>query len=1254
MPTDHQPSLFISYARDDDEPFAKRLHDDLAANGIQVWWDRTAMESRGRTFLQEIRDAIASVDRLVLVIGPKAAQSAYVRAEWQQALNECKVINPILRLGDWDLLPKEIAGLHGVDMRESHSYHSALQELLRLLKTPIMPLGEVYGVPALPPHFLPRPEVIASLQQALFADITQPTVVASAKRSIVLQGMGGIGKTVMAAAFAHACGTRRACSDGVIWLTVGQRFNPLGALQQVGRIYGDPPQDYSDINDAPAQLAKVLASKICLLVLDDVWDMNHAKPFVDALGTRCRLLITTRDGGLASNLGAQLQSLEVLSNEAALQLLAEWSEHEAGNLPAEARAVAQECGNVPLALAQSGATARSLPWAEVLAALRKADLAFIEHQFPHNPQLDVMKSLKLSFDTFSQSDLLGAQRYSELVVFQKGVSVPEVAVLMLWLHTGGLNDRAARKLLTLLKDKSLLQLDGEVPNRRMSLHDLQRDYLDAIQEKPVELHKQLLTAYRKKCADGWSTGPNDGYYFEHLLDHLKKAERQEEIRPLLTDYRWLQAKLNATHINAVLDDYARYPSDLVLQRIATTLHQVIYALTLDKAQLAQQLLGRLLDEPLPEVQALLKQAGQLQEKPWLRPRTACLREPEVAWALGDPAESIVDIAVTPDGQIAVCAVSNSRVIVWDLANGRKKSTLITPKQVGGVAINEDGHMALLAFIDRTLHVWDLITGTEYFALPGNIGVYKSGLAMTPDGRLAISASDDNKVTIWDLVDRKEKVTLAGHKGVVTCVAITPDGCTAISGSEDSAVKVWDLASKKEVFTLSGHQRELLVLRTSISGVAISADGQVAISSCDDILKVWDLNRGKERLNKKVSVSCAAITSDGQTAVSCDSDGLVTGWNLIDGTIQYAYPSFVTFPKWISITKAKDMAVVSNENILKVCNTLRKRETLSERKGEEPQSVKCIALTSDGSTAISVSQKSTCIWDSANGRLLRELPALNEFLWQSEGEGYYRHAAISADRQIVVASPATKTPMVQDLVTGREKLRVKGHHGMTSEITAIAVTPDGHLAATGASDKTIKIWDLTNGVDTMTLRGHTNKITCIALVPDGTLAMSGSTDGTLRVWNLTTGKQKFTLALQNEPYRLSDYNLRTQLSESQIKGIEAITNELRSMHNALSISADGQLAVSVSSSRLAVWDLVLGREKFILTNEAEAAVIMPSGELAVSVHDDELTVWDLTRQKRIAVFYANQRLAACAINNDGTTIVAGGQMGGMYFLQLVRD
>lgn len=527
-------SIFISYAHNDDRLFVRRLYEDLTACGFQVWWDRVSMPSRALTFLQEIRDAIDATDRLILVVGPDAIESEYVRAEWQYALHACKVVMPILRIGDYSLVPDGLSKLHCPDFRETRPYDDALAELVRILAEPVLPLGKLHDVPSLPPHFLPRPEEMAPLEETVLADVEGPVVITSARQTTALQGMGGVGKSVLAAAFARACETRRAFTDGVIWLTIGQQPDLASKLRLVGQAFGDAPENYLDVESGQARLQTLLADKVWLLVLDDVWDVAHAEPFVNALGSRCRLLITTRDGGLATALGAQEHRLDVLSDEAAVKLLANWSDLSVEALPSEAHAVAGECGNLPFALALCGAMARDgTPWTDLLDALREADLTFIEKQFPNYPYPDVLKSLKVSVDALARTDPTGAKHYLELAVFPADEAVPEAAVLTLWLHTDGLNERSARKLITTLERKALLQLGGEAPQRRVALHDLQHDYLRAVQGDLTDLHGELLAAYRQKCPDDWPSGPNDGYFFEHLAYHLVEARRVEELHRLL-------------------------------------------------------------------------------------------------------------------------------------------------------------------------------------------------------------------------------------------------------------------------------------------------------------------------------------------------------------------------------------------------------------------------------------------------------------------------------------------------------------------------------------------------------------------------------------------------------------------------------------------------------------------------------------------------------------------------------------------------
>jgi hypothetical protein len=216
-------SIFISYGRDDDEPFVKRLYDDLTRRGFDVWWDRVSMPGRALTFLQEIRDAITARDRLILIVGPDAVQSDYVRAEWQYALSICKAINPALRRGDYDLLPDELKLFDTPDFRDDAQYDVSIKTLLRQMSEPVAPLGKLIAVPELLPHFLPRPDDLKAVKEVVLADVNKPVVVTGTARRVGVQGMGGIGKSVLATALARDCDVRRAFPDGVLWVTLGEK-----------------------------------------------------------------------------------------------------------------------------------------------------------------------------------------------------------------------------------------------------------------------------------------------------------------------------------------------------------------------------------------------------------------------------------------------------------------------------------------------------------------------------------------------------------------------------------------------------------------------------------------------------------------------------------------------------------------------------------------------------------------------------------------------------------------------------------------------------------------------------------------------------------------------------------------------------------------------------------------------------------------------------------------------------------------------
>ena len=255
--------------------------------------------------------------------------------------------------------------------------------------------------------------------------------------------------------------------------------------------------------------------KSCLLVLDDLWRPRDAEPF-DVLGPTSRLLVTTRDADLLVALGARELPLGVLSVELALELLASWSGQSRDTFPAAAQKVADSCGYLPLALALAGArVAGGARWDEVQSALARGRLEFLDH-----PYQSVFSSLRLSTDALPATE---RERYFELAVFPEDAVIPVAAICTLWHHTGGLEPTASRDLLLRLHRRALLARNEG--GGHISFHDLQYDFLRLSIASLVDGNAALVDAYRDITQSGWASGPDDGYFFQHLPRHLAEADR---------------------------------------------------------------------------------------------------------------------------------------------------------------------------------------------------------------------------------------------------------------------------------------------------------------------------------------------------------------------------------------------------------------------------------------------------------------------------------------------------------------------------------------------------------------------------------------------------------------------------------------------------------------------------------------------------------------------------------------------------------
>src|SRR6266566_2603617 len=558
------PRVFLSYARSDGEQFAAQLRHRLQAEHIALWQDRIGMEG-GKDWWLQITQALDVVEFMVLVMTPAAIHSEMVRKEWRYARQQGVCVYPVKGAPDLDFnsQPHWMSSAHFYDL--DYEWQKLVNDLNTRCQQPRVP----FMVEDLPVDYVPRPQEFGALiEQLLDQKREEPVAITAA-----LRGAGGYGKTTMAKAICHDERIQQAFDDGILWVTLGE--NPGNMVEKVVDLIetlSNERPGFTGIDAAGARLAELLADRDMLLVVDDVWDPTHLKPFLRG-GTRCARLITTRNEDV---LPANAQSLVVdaMQPGEAVQLLSSSLQTEALTTTEQQalRALVTRLGEWALLLKLANGVLRDRvnrgeALANALAYLNKAldrrGLTAFDASNTQARDAAVGATLRVSFDLLHEEQYA---RYRELAVFPEDVAIPLATLEKLWGATGGLDDFDTEELCQTLYRHSLL-LTFDLVTRTIRLHDVIRSYLQTtVSNKLPALHAQLLDAYN---LTRWADLPdNEPYLWDHLAEHLVEASRVEELVATVKDLRYLANKTLARTAYAAEADLAfaeqQVPSNLQL------------------------------------------------------------------------------------------------------------------------------------------------------------------------------------------------------------------------------------------------------------------------------------------------------------------------------------------------------------------------------------------------------------------------------------------------------------------------------------------------------------------------------------------------------------------------------------------------------------------------------------------------------------------------------------------------------------------
>lgn len=413
--------------------------------------------------------------------------------------------------------------------------------------------------------------------------------------------------------------------------------------------------------------------------------------------------------------------------------------------------------------------------------------------------------------------------------------------------------------------------------------------------------------------------------------------------------------------------------------------------------------------------------------------------------LEDHRAPISALDMSADGRWLVSGDESGQVKIWDLEPALPSAFTLPVGHTGkvtGVATNNNGSRVVSSGEDMTARNWKVTAGRagKPVVVPHEEVVVTS-IALAPDDRWAVTGGADGQVRLWSPTTRVPTLRwalLPGHKGAVSLVEVSADSSMAVSVAQDNDLWIWDLQAKvpsASSVRLPGHSGRIIQLALYSPPAGVAAGRHVPTSaftaSADGTARSWDLDQRKSGAISRVfsghagGVRSVAASGDGLWAITGGADRVARVWD------------------WQSLPTGD---APSEADLPRVGSA-------SQVGRGHTAAVVAVAVDPFGRRMITGSADNTArVWDMRHPTRLVSLP-------------------------------------LEDLHTDR--------------VRAVAVSPSDRWAVSGDNAGRLVIWDIqADRPPGITLTGHSGEIGAIAFTPDGKQVVSVSTDRTARVWTLS--------------------------------------------------------------------------------------------------------------------------------------------------------
>jgi WD40 repeat protein len=326
----------------------------------------------------------------------------------------------------------------------------------------------------------------------------------------------------------------------------------------------------------------------------------------------------------------------------------------------------------------------------------------------------------------------------------------------------------------------------------------------------------------------------------------------------------------------------------------------------------------------------------------------------------------------------------------------------------------------------------------------------------------------------------------------------------------------------------------------------------------------------------------------------------------------------------------------------------------------------LTFSPDGKTLASVCWGDLLLWDTATGKMLRQLQPVTR---GPLGGRFGPAPQFTPDGKTLMAQTDTGDVAFWDAATGKltRTVAVPDAHPGAREAPVLRLSPDGKVLAVGTQIDTIALLDVASGKVLREIGGHRAAIYGAAFSPDnGTLALA-TLFPSVQLWDVATGKllrgikehgDHFAYAVAYAPdgktIASGSWELILLSDAATGKEVGRIRANMRSPHS-LAFTPDGKGLVSGSEDgKVRIWDLIARKERLTLDGRLGSgrAVALSGDGKTVALGGDfnAIRLWDAGTGKELFTEFGGHDTALDWVTYlpSGKTLATCGANGRLRF------